>query len=127
MNRSIATAMVLGLLVGAACKKSDDTKSAPMTTEKTSASKEPAPAPSTASADATASVGVKAGGIQHAESEGPAAVLSTVQGTVEVRRVGETQYTAAKADTKLYPGDSIRTAESSTAKVTLADSSVVEL
>ena len=76
---------------------------------------------------ASAGAGVQAGGIQHEDSEGAAGIDSGANGTVEVRRVGETAWAAAKADTKLYPGDTVRTGESSTATVTLADESMIEV
>jgi hypothetical protein len=50
-----------------------------------------------------------------------------VKGTVEVRRLGETKYAAAKADTQVYGGDVVRTGENATATVTLADESVIEV
>jgi hypothetical protein len=129
MNRSMVCALVLGLAVSAACKKSSEPSASDKTTE---ASKQPSTATppaadKPASTDATASVGVQAGGIQHADNEGAAAMLASMNGTVEVRRVGEPTWTAAKADTKLYPGDVVRTADGGSATVTLADESTVEL
>ena len=70
---------------------------------------------------------MQAGGIKHDEKEGAAAMLTAANGTVEVRRVGETQWTATKADTKLYAGDIVRTADNGTATITLADESVIEV
>ena len=44
---------------------------------------------------------MQAGGISTRIEEGAAAVIASANGTVEVRRVGETAWAAAKADTKL--------------------------
>ncbi|HWO19657.1 MAG TPA: FecR family protein [Kofleriaceae bacterium] len=76
---------------------------------------------------AATAAGVEPGGIQRDASEGPAAVVWAVKGTVEVRRVGETEHKAVKEGEKLYPGDTLRTGEESTATVALADESAVEL
>ncbi len=124
MRRSIWIAMGLAAIVGVGCKKSSDTaaKQEPAKTqEATPAEPEPTPAPT------TADIGVEAGGIQPGDQEGAAAVASAVTGTVEVRRVGETQFAALKAADKLYPGDTVRTQDSSTATIALADESVIEV
>lgn len=114
-----------------ACKKDGDTKQEPAAakgTESAAATKGTAkdPAPK-AAADSTSPAGVSAGGIERDAKEGPAAVVTALKGTVEVRRVGETAYAAAKADVGLYSGDQIRTGDASTATVTLADESVIEI
>jgi hypothetical protein len=131
MSRSIVTAMALGLLVSAACKKSNDpaAKQEPAATEKATEGKAAADMKGTAAAsgDASASAGVQAGGIERAATDGAAGMLATANGTVEVRRVGETQWAAAKASDKLYPGDQVRTSEGSTATITLADESTIEV
>jgi hypothetical protein len=117
-------ALVLGALAAAACKKSNDTSAqeAPKTQEtKTPAAKD------TAKAEGTADIGVQAGGIQHADSEGSAAMIASVKGTVEVRRVGETQWAGAKQDMKLYAGDMVRTGDEASATITMADQSTVEM
>ncbi len=129
MSRSIVIATVFAALVGAGCKKkdSDGAKQEPAKTQEgTAAKKDPAPAQATGAA-ASAGPGVQAGGIKHDDSEGAAGVVSAANGTVEVRRVGETQFAAARTQTKLYAGDTVRTGESSTATVTLADESVIEV
>src|SRR4026208_2542942 len=110
MRHSIEIALVFGGLIGGGCKKKDSwAKVEPAKTQE--GTKKPEPSPGvTAAANATPSAGVVAGGIQHEDKEGPAGVVTTANGTVEVRRVGETQFAAAKATTKLYPGDTIRTA-----------------
>jgi hypothetical protein len=124
MKRSMVCALVLGALAAAACKKSNDTSAqeAPKTQEtKTPAAKD------TAKAEGTADIGVQAGGIQHADSEGSAAMIASVKGTVEVRRVGETQWAGAKQDMKLYAGDMVRTGDEASATITMADQSTVEM
>jgi hypothetical protein len=126
MNRSMVCALALGVLLGAACKKSSE----PAANDKSTEAKPAPTAPATdqpATATASNDIGVEAGGIQHADNEGAAAILASMNGTVEVRRVGEPTWTAAKADTKLYPGDVVRTSDGATATVTLADESTVEL
>jgi len=123
--RSIVTAMVVGGLCTVACKKSDNAakeekvQEAPAPTP--ASHKEPAPAAK------TAAPGVAAGGIQHDDKEGPAAILTQAKGSVEVRRLGETQYAAAQANTKLYAGDTLRTGDAASATVALADQSVIEV
>jgi hypothetical protein len=127
MNRSMVCALALGVLLGAACKKSSDTAAKDKSTEAKPSPATPTAADKPANTDATASVGVQAGGIEHADNEGAAAILASMNGTVEVRRVGEPTWAAAKADTKLFPGDVVRTSDGATATVTLADESTVEL
>lgn len=126
MSRSIVTAMALGLLVSAACKKGNDgaAKQEPAPTE---ANKAAADTKATASGDATASAGVVAGGIERSATDGAAGMLASANGTVEVRRVGETQWAAAKATDKLYAGDQVRTSEGSTATIALSDESTIEV
>ncbi len=77
--------------------------------------------------DAMTPIGVEAGGIQREANEGPAAVITAVKGQVEVRRVGETEFKPAKAETKLYAGDVIRAGAESGATIALADESLIEL
>jgi len=127
------TLLLGGLLAMTACKKGDEkaetaknkegtpsTTSEKTGTDKTGATKTDGQAPA-------ADPGVEAGGIERAADEGPDAVITAVNGTVEVRRVGETEYQAAKADTQLYAGDQVRTAEGGTATITMADESAVEV
>jgi hypothetical protein len=130
MKRSIVIAIGLSALVGVGCKKGSDTaaKQEPAKTQEGSTpAKEKQDKAPPASGDATAAAGVKAGGIQHDDKEGPAGILTAANGTVEVRRVGETQWTATKADSKLYAGDTLRTADNATATITLADESIIEV
>ena len=124
MTRSMATALALGVLATGACKKSNNPSAseAPKTQEA-----KPASTPGKDKPAASADIGVKAGGIQHAETEGAAAMLASVKGTVEVRRVGETDFAGAKANDKLYAGDVVRTGDDASATIALADESTVEL
>jgi len=125
MSRSIVMAMVLGLFAGAACKKKDET-SASQTPPKTQEQpKDMAAAKDTPKMGE--GPGVQAGGIERTADEGSAAMIASATGTVEVRRVGETTWTAAKADTKLYAGDIVRTSDQSAATIMLADQSTIEL
>ena len=122
MSRSIVIAIGLSALVGVGCKKkgSDNAaKQEPAKTQEgsTAAKQDKDKAP--AKAGDTPDVGVKAGGIQHEDKEGPAGILTAANGTVEIRRVGETQWTASKAASKLFAGDTLRTADNATATVTL--------
>jgi hypothetical protein len=122
-----ATLVMVGLV---ACNKGDKDKQEALTptakpTESTKADQKKQPAAQVA--DASAEVGINAGGITRDAKEGSAGVLTNVQGTVELRRLGETKYAPAKADTQVYAGDVIRTADTSSAQVTLADESVIEI
>ncbi|HEY4055548.1 MAG TPA: FecR family protein [Kofleriaceae bacterium] len=123
------SSIVLGVALVGGCKK-DDSKSEPAN-PKSAESSTTAPkgdgAPVAAAAAAVSAVGVEPGGIAHDAKEGPAAVLTKADGTVEVRKVGEGSFAKASADTKLYPGDVVRTQDKSTATITMADTSVVEL
>ncbi|HEX5061386.1 MAG TPA: FecR family protein [Kofleriaceae bacterium] len=126
MRRSIVIAIGFAALAGVGCKKGSDSsaKQEPAKTQEgTPAKQDPKASPAAAATD----IGVTAGGIQHDDKEGPAGVVTAATGTVEVRRVGETAFAAAKADTKLYAGDTVRTADNSTATITLADESVIEV
>jgi hypothetical protein len=119
-------------MVGVGCKKGSDTaaKQEPKTQEGAAGKKEegtPSKSGAASNAAGTETAGVQAGGIQRDDKEGPAALLTAANGTVEVRRVGETQWTAAKGDTKLYAGDVVRTADGGTATIKLADESVIEV
>ncbi len=134
MLRSISIVM-FGLVVASGCgKKADNGTGAPAKDPpgSTAGVTTPPPAPGAKApagdpAAVKTSAGVEAGGIQRDADEGPAAVVTAVTGTVEVRRVGETDFAAAKADLALFPGDVIRTGETSSATIALADESVVEI
>jgi hypothetical protein len=127
------------LFVGPACKKKDDAAAKPAAAGSAAAARpgdKPAPAPTdkpadqaTTDAPATAGsgAGVEAGGIARDAEEGPAGVLTKIDGTVEIRRLGEAEFAAAKPDDALYAGDQLRTGEHSTASVVLADESVMEV
>lgn len=121
MYRSITLTVVLGLLAVSACKKDSSPNPTTKTVEPTKAEAK------AAVEDPTGAVGVAAGGVQRDAADGPAAVVSAATGTVEVRRLGETTYSAAKADTQLWPGDAVRTGEASSATIALADESVMEV
>lgn len=87
---------------------------------------DPKPDPK-AGAAITGAVGVTAGGIAHDKAEGPAGSVTSVSGTVEIRRVGEPDFKPAKLEDPLYAGDQIRSGDASSATVALADTSTVEL
>ncbi len=127
-------------LATTACKKKDDaTPTKPAATKPTNGAvgsavattppgttPTPTPTPATPSNGAP-SPGVEAGGILRDASEGAGGVITAAAGTVQVRRVGEAEFTEAKADTALYAGDQVRTGEASTATVVLADESTIEV
>ena len=133
MRRSIAMTILLAVVGVGACKKGEETKQEPVSPKATEAmgttkdGTKAKDAPKPAGSEASSPAGVSAGGIQRDDKEGPAAVVTAVKGTVEVRRVGETTFAAAKDDSKLYPGDQLRTGDASTATVALADESVIEV
>jgi len=54
-------------------------------------------------------------------------VLSGVKGSVEVRRAGQAEFTAAKNDTKVFAKDAVRAGKDGEATMTLWDNSSVEL
>ena len=57
----------------------------------------------------------------------PEGVLSGVKGAVEVRRAGQSEFTAAKDDTKVFAKDSVRVGKDGEATLALWDNSSVEL
>ena len=73
-------------------------------------------------------IGVEPGAFEYEddEKEGEAAI-SAATGTVEIRRVGTEEWTAGKQDDALHPGDQVRTSDDSTATVTLADETTIEV
>lgn len=131
MRGCMVKTMVLGLLVASACKQKGEETRAPEPTAAVTPSDptatNTAPQPPPVPADPVATVGVSPGGIAREAAEGPAAIVTAVTGTVEVRRVGETSFAAAPAATPLYPGDVVRTGEASAATLGLADTSVVQV
>ena len=131
MRRSNTMIVVLGLLsVGACNKGGEDKAQAPDLAAKSpepAGSSTPAAADKPAVGEVSAEVGVAPGGIEREVTEGPAAVVTAASGTVEVRRVGEAEFAAAKVEAKLYSGDAVRTADGATATITLADESVIEV
>ncbi len=104
---------------------SADEKPTPTTSAESAAPKTPAPL-SDAKAIAE-EFGVQPGGIEHARSEGPDAILTKVEGNVQLRRVGEEDFVPAKAESSIFAGDQIRTDASSSATLTLVDNTVVQL
>jgi hypothetical protein len=130
MGRVKTLIVVLGLVVAAGCKKGEKAEPAPKGQEPTPTGTEPAkgdPKAPAASGDVAADVGVAAGGIEREATEGPAAVATAVTGTVEVRRVGETEFKAVKQYDQLYSGDQVRTSEKGSATIAFADESVAEV
>ena len=138
MRRSLGMTLLFGsVLALAACSKGDEKTESAKNKEGTPPADTTKPAddkgatktdgPSLADTAANADPGVEAGGIERDKEEGPSAVITAASGTVEVRRVGETEFQPAKVNTELYPGDQVRTAEGGTATVTMADESVVEV
>ena len=126
MRHHMTVLLVLGLL---ACNKGDKGKDEPTPTAKTTeTSASPKGDKAIASkTDASGDVGINAGGVTRDAKEGSTGAITKVQGTVEVRRLGETTFAAAKADLPVYAGDVIRTGENASAHVTLADDSVIEV
>ncbi len=114
----------------AACGSKDDKPAAAIGSAVATGSAAPATGsaatPAVAATTAT-SAGVEAGGIAHGKDEGAAGTITSVSGTVEIRRVGETRFAAAKLEDKLYSGDQVKSGEQSSATLALADDSVIEL
>jgi hypothetical protein len=148
MRRSIATITFGTLIALAGCKQGDDDKGGAATKSgepdkpgpkdpgtpagtdpATPGDPQPAGSTDTMSTDTSArpDPGVEGGGIDRDADEGAAAVVAAVDGTVEVRRLGEVELVAAAAGTELFAGDQLRTADRATATVTLADETVVEI
>ncbi|MEO7096852.1 MAG: FecR family protein, partial [Polyangiales bacterium] len=117
----------MGVLVVSACTKKDDAAAVDKTAQDPPKRDRPAESAKPARADVAAAIGVTAGGIAHDPKEGPAAVLTSATGKVEIRRVGELELVAAKPEDKLFPGDQVRTGDAATARVAIADGSVVEI
>jgi len=70
-------------------------------------------------------VGVEPGPVQ--QTAGAPAVLAKLEGTVEVRRLGEELFAPAKQDQTLYLGDQVRAGDGAQATILFADQSTVEL
>jgi len=150
MRHPSSSALLVGLtatfaLAAAACGKDKEVPKPPMSSststdaaaaaaasaDKPPASAEPpAPVPPAPLADPKAlaeEFGVQPGGVERARNEGPGAVLTTVEGSVMVRRVGEEDFGPAKASLALFAGDQIRTEASSSATITFLDDSVAQV
>ena len=115
MRRFLAIVVVVG--AAGACSKGQDAVPGP-------GSAVPAPK---SDASTIIAVGVEAGGIEPAADEGPAAVITAATGTVEIRRVGEVAFVTVPSDTKLYPGDVVRTGDAASATLVISDASTIEL
>ena len=111
--------VILCVAAAGACKKGEDAAPAP------GSASSAAPAPG--APDPALAVGVEAGGIEPATDEGPAALITAATGTVELRRVGEVAFVAVPSDTKVYPGDVVRTGDASSATLLVSDESTIEL
>ena len=127
MRRLVAMTILLGAVISGACKKGGDPQKEPIAPKGTEAPVTTKDGAKPAAGAVASPAGVTAGGIQRDDKEGPAAVVTAAKGTLEVRRVGEPTFAAAKDDTKLYPGDQLRTGDAATATVVLADESVIEV
>lgn len=124
--------LFLALALAAGCGKKDGDKAEPSakTGEGTAKGTGAGTGTGTATADTgdpIAATGVEPGGIERDADEGAAAVVTAMSGTVEVRRVGTTEFQAIKPEDELFAGDMVRTSDDSTATITMADESVVEL
>jgi FecR protein len=72
-------------------------------------------------------VGVEPGPIEYEKDEGAAAVVASVKGTVEVRRVGTETWEKAAAEAQLRAGDQVRAGDGGQAVITLVDESSIEV
>lgn len=130
MMRIKTVSIVLAIAAAsAACGKSNKDKQEPATASGVAPGTAvgSGTATTTTTAGTAAGPGVEAGGIERDKDEGGQAVVTAVTGTVEVRRVGELEYAAVKANTELYTGDVVRTGDGASANITLADETVVEV
>ncbi len=123
MRHAMTILAALGLL---ACSKGDKEKE-PTPSAKAAEKASPPVKKPEATADAAAEVGINAGGIARDAKEGSAGAITAATGTVEVRRLGETAFAAAKPDMPVYAGDVVRTGDGGSAQITLADESVIEV
>lgn len=123
MRHHVTILLVLGLV---ACSKGDKKEPA-ATAAKPSESSPKKETSKTPAVDVGAEVGINAGGITHDAKEGSLGAITAVKGTVEVRKLGETKYAAAKDGAAVFAGDVIRTGEAASAQVTLADETLVDV
>ncbi|HLL23972.1 MAG TPA: FecR family protein, partial [Kofleriaceae bacterium] len=130
--------ILVALGLAGACSK-DEKKAEPATAkpadpgtpadkpgDKPTEAAKPAATGTAATSDPTAEVGITAGGVTR-DKEGSAGAITAVEGTVEVRRLGETTYKVVAVDAPVFAGDMIRTADNATTRVTLLDESVIEV
>ena len=134
MPSKLFTALGLGLfffILGCAAEKKPDGEEVTKTEEVKPKPEEPAEAPSEPAVDVDAlmeKIGVKPGAFAIEKGVGSEGVLTSRQGTVSLRKAGEEEFKDITEDeTQLYPGNQIRTATDSSAVLTLADETVVEL
>ena len=142
MRRSTRLLAVVCLMAAGGCSKGDSNKNDKAGTSGETAGKTAEGAAATGGGQAAAQadqaaaadpaalaqqVGVEPGPWQYDAKDGASAVLSTADGTVEVRHVGVETWAKAAADDTLHEGDQVRTDDGGKATVTLADQSVVEL
>ena len=125
--RRASTALLVAAACAAGCQK--DKKDAPKaepaagaTNTATGAAAAPAKVDTAALAG---KVGVDPGPIER--KEGPAAVLAKLSGKVEIKKLGEETFAAARDDQPLYAGDQIRAGDGAKATVVFADESSAEL
>ncbi len=128
----VTSVAVLSIFVGGCNKDSKDSakelgKAADPAKPVTDAEKDALKALSTTDPTALAAkVGVEPGGVDRGD-EGAAAVITSADGTVLVRRLGEGDFSEAKAQASLYAGDQIKTDSESTATLVLVDETVIEV
>jgi hypothetical protein len=134
----VALVMALAVAAGGCGKAKDPEKKGAATADaaagaatgeaKADKPAEPAPpAPITDPKALAEEFGVTPGGIERPKNEGSDAVLTSIDGKAQVRRVGEEQFAAAKAAQTLFAGDQVRTEADSSATITLLDETVIEL
>ena len=125
MRRFASVIVIIGLVACGGGK--DDKPAAPIPGSAAGAVVVPAGSAAVAPAAPPSSAGVEAGGITHGKDEGAAGTITSVSGTIELRRVGEPKFAAARLEDKLFSGDQIKSGQQSSATVALADDSVIEL
>jgi FecR protein len=88
---------------------------------------EKVPAPLTDAKALAEEFGAQPGALDYGKKAGPDGVLTSVEGGVQVRRVGEEDFIPVKAQTPIFAGDQVRTDPAGTATLTLLDDSVVQI
>jgi len=82
-------------------------------------------APKSENAALVAQIGVEPGPVQ--QTQGASAVLASVEGDVELRRLGEETFARGDKDAALYLGDQVRAGDGARATILFPDESAVEL